>query len=81
MSDEAEHLGALAYSRLLEKRYRQAVDLIEQSLALQADQPAWVFHDAAQAWAGLGHRQTAIEYLHVAADHGWSAIDATSPIT
>jgi RimJ/RimL family protein N-acetyltransferase len=73
--DEAEHLSALAYQHLQEKRYREAVDLLEQAFALDEGPPLWAYSDAARAWAALGNQAKALERLATAVDYGWLEIE------
>lgn len=75
--DEAQHLGNWAYIHLMAGRYQDAAGLLEQILTLPGERPPWIYHDAAQAWAGLGQMDRALEYLHAAADQGWTDADGT----
>lgn len=75
--DEAEHLAHLAYHLLESERYREAIDLIEQTLALTSDPPYWLHHDAARAWAALAEPVQALGALNRAVDCGWRDIDGT----
>jgi hypothetical protein len=45
---------------------------MEEVLAMGEDAPCWVHFDAARAWAALGNRDKAFEYLRAAVDRGWT---------
>jgi RimJ/RimL family protein N-acetyltransferase len=73
--DEAEHLAMLAYHHLSEGRLRQAVDLLEQTFALEVGPPAWAYYDAATAWAALGKPDQALARLETAVDWGFQGFE------
>jgi RimJ/RimL family protein N-acetyltransferase len=75
--DEAQHLAHLAYHHLEAGRYRETVDLMEQTLALSEDPPFWLYHDAARAWAALAEPARALEALNQAVDRGWTDKEGT----
>ena len=75
--DEAQHLAHLAYQLLESGRYGEAIERIEQALALTDDPPYWLYHDAARAWAALSEPVRALEALNQAIDCGWSDVDGT----
>jgi RimJ/RimL family protein N-acetyltransferase len=75
--DQAQNLAEMAYASLMQGRYRQAVDLLEQYRALRGDPPAWYDHDLARAWAGLGNREEAFECMTRAVERGWTSIEET----
>jgi len=75
--DEAQHLAHLAYQLLESQRYREAIDLIQRTLALTDDPPYWLYHDAARAWAALDEPGRALEALSQAVDGGWSDVEGT----
>jgi RimJ/RimL family protein N-acetyltransferase len=75
--EEAQHLGNLGYMLLQEQRYQESADLFVKVLALPGDPPAWAYHDVARAWAALGDRDKAFEYLGCAIDRGWSNVEET----
>jgi RimJ/RimL family protein N-acetyltransferase len=75
--DEAQHLAHLAYQLLESGRAREAIDALEQSLALTDDPPYWLYHDAARAWAALAEPAEALKALNQAVDRGWCDADGT----
>lgn len=75
--DEAEHLAHLAYQLLASGQYGEAIERIEQTLALTGDPPYWLYHDAARAWAALDKPAPALEALNQAVNRGWSDAEST----
>ena len=49
----------------------------EQVFALRDENPDYYYHLTASAWAFLGNRGKALQYLHAAADHGWTNVEWT----
>jgi RimJ/RimL family protein N-acetyltransferase len=75
--DEAQHVTHLAYHLLEGQCYREAVGLLEPVLTLADDQPFWLYHDAARAWAALAEPDRALDALNQAVDRGWRDRDGT----
>lgn len=76
--DEAEHLVVQAYHDLESGRYGQAVLSYDQVFGLDQDQPSFICHEAARAWAGAGNGGKALCYLAQAIDRGWVALEETA---
>lgn len=75
--DEMVHLINMAWFSLDAGNYPKAVATCERMLALQGDPTPDACFTAACAWAGLGDRDKAIEYLNLAADRGWADVRQT----
>ena len=75
--DEAAHLAEMGYVAFKAGRYQETADLYERVFAMQDDSPHYFRHLAARAWAALGNRDKALEYLNAAVDRGWVNIDHT----
>ncbi len=75
--DEAEHLAEMGYVAFKAGRHRETVDLYERVFAMGSDSPNYLYHLAARAWAALGDRDKALEYLGAAAEREWSDVEHT----
>jgi tetratricopeptide (TPR) repeat protein len=75
--DEAAHLRAMAYSYLQKGDGAQAVAWLFRASAIHDDLPAFIYFDAARAWALAGDTGQALELLETAIDRGWGAADET----
>jgi RimJ/RimL family protein N-acetyltransferase len=70
ITDEVEHLASHGWYSFRTEKYREAIRWFEQAFAA-GEPPNWSFHTAAQAWAVLGDRDAALQYLARAVDRGW----------
>jgi RimJ/RimL family protein N-acetyltransferase len=75
------HMAQVAYSRLANGQYQEAVELYERLFAQKADVPTWAYFDTAQACAALGETEKALKYLRMAVKQGWSAVALTEQTT
>jgi RimJ/RimL family protein N-acetyltransferase len=75
--DVHTHIAQVAYSRLTNGQYREAIELYEQLFSQKADVPTWAYFDTAQAWAALGEAEDALKYLKIAVKQGWKAVELT----
>jgi GNAT superfamily N-acetyltransferase len=76
ITDKVEHLAAHGWYSFRDRDYRQAIAWFEQALAT-GKPPNWVHHTAARAWAVLGNRKAALDYLEQALDVGWTHVEFT----
>ena len=71
------HNAQLAYTKLANGAYKEAIDLYEDLFAKNVDLPNWTYFDTAQACAALGQEEKALKYLRIAAKQGWTAVALT----
>jgi tetratricopeptide (TPR) repeat protein len=76
--DQADHLAQLGWSCFKRGEYEKTTQYYEQVFALRDDHPDYYYHCTAAAWGALGHQENAINYLNLALDKGWAALDYTS---
>jgi len=62
---------------LAEKRYQEAIDWYKKAFANWPTPDAWLYHDAARAYAMVGDRDTAFRHLNTAVDNGWKNLRFT----
>jgi RimJ/RimL family protein N-acetyltransferase len=72
MCDPIDHLAELGWYHYRRGAYEKTVGYYEQVFAQREENPNYVYHLAALAWAELGNREKALEYLRAAADRGWT---------
>jgi tetratricopeptide (TPR) repeat protein len=76
--DETGHQVNLAWNSLEAGRYQEAIDACQHIIAQQGDAPAYAYFPAACAWAALGDRDQALQYLNAALDKGWNSLHETT---
>ena len=76
--DETGHQINVAWNSLEVGRYREAIDACQYIIAQQGDAPAYAYFPAACAWAALGDRDQALQYLNAALDKGWDSLCETA---
>jgi RimJ/RimL family protein N-acetyltransferase len=69
--DPIDHLAELGWYHYRQGNYARTVHYYEQVFAQREDNPDYYYHLAALAWARLGDREKALQYLGAAVDHGW----------
>ena len=77
MCDPIDHLAERGWFVYLQGEYARAVQYYEQVFALRAENPDYYYHLTASAWAHLGNREKALQYLLSAVDHGWRQAEWT----
>lgn len=75
--DKLGHAINLAWHSLEAGCYQDTIDAIEPVIAEEKRPPAYALFPAACAWAGLGHREKAFQYLSHAIDRGWDSLHET----
>jgi len=75
--DLIEHLAELGWYYYREGDYARTVRCYERVFALRDENADYHYHLVASAWAHLGDRAQALEYLLAAIDHGWKHIEWT----
>jgi GNAT superfamily N-acetyltransferase len=77
MYDPIDHLAELGWYHYRQRDYRKTVQYYEQVFAQRENNPDYYYHLTASAWALLGQREQALEYLSAAVDHGWADAEFT----
>jgi len=77
MCDPVDHLAELGWHYYRHGEYARTVHYYEQVFTQRDDNPDYYYHLAALAWAELGNREKALEYLRAAADQGWTHAEWT----
>ncbi len=77
MYDPIDHLAELGWYYYRRGDYARTVQYYEQVFAAREENPDYYYHLMASAWALLGNREKALEYLRAAVDHGWTHADWT----
>jgi len=77
MCDPIDHLAELGWYYYRRGEYARTVHYYEQVFAQRDENPDYYYHLAALAWAELGKREKALEYLWAAADRGWAHAEWT----
>jgi RimJ/RimL family protein N-acetyltransferase len=77
MCDPIDHLAELGWYYYRRGEYAKTVHYYEQVFAQRGENPDYYYHLAALAWALLGNRDMALQYLFAAADHGWTHAEWT----
>jgi len=77
MYDLTDHLAELGWYHYKRAEYAQTVQYYEQVFARRDQNPDYYYHLAASAWALLGNKEKALQYLRAAADHGWANVEWT----
>ena len=77
MYDPVDHLAELGWYYYRMGEYAKTVQYYEQVIALRDENPDYYYHLAASAWALLGNREKALNYLLAAVDHGWTNVEWT----
>jgi RimJ/RimL family protein N-acetyltransferase len=77
MYDPVDHLAELGWYFYQRGEYGKTVQYYEQVFSLRDENPDYYYHLVASAWALLGNREKALEYLLVALDHGWTNVEWT----
>jgi RimJ/RimL family protein N-acetyltransferase len=72
MCDPVDHLAELGWYYYRRGEHARTVHYYEQVFTQRDDNPDYYYHLAALAWAELGNREKALEYLRAAADRGWT---------
>jgi RimJ/RimL family protein N-acetyltransferase len=75
--DPIDHLAELGWYYYRQGEYARTVQYYEQVFKLRDENEDYYYHLAASAWALLGNKEKAIEYLKRAVDQGWEHIDFT----
>lgn len=68
--NEAEHLAMAGYTALSGQKYAAASQYYQQALAMQSEQPGFIYYEAAQALAMTGQTQEAVGCLAEAVKRG-----------
>jgi tetratricopeptide (TPR) repeat protein len=77
MYDPIDHLAELGWYYYRRGEYAKTTQYYEQVFALRDENPDYYYHLVASAWALLGNKEKALEYLQLAADQGWTQVDWT----
>ena len=77
MYDLADHLAELGWYYYQRGEYAKTVQYYEQVFALRDENPDYYYHLVASAWALLGNKEKALEYLQTAVDRGWAHSEYT----
>jgi RimJ/RimL family protein N-acetyltransferase len=77
MCDPIDHLAELGWYYYRRGEVAKTVHYYEQVFAQRNENPDYYYHLAASAWALLGNRDKALQYLFAAADHGWTHVEWT----
>ncbi len=77
MFSSVHQLAESGWYHLRNGRAEQSAPAYKQLFALGEDYPAYIYHTAARTFAALNNHETAIRYINVAVDRGWSHIDYT----
>lgn len=72
MCDPIDHLAELGWYHYRRGAYDRTVHYYEQVFAKRDENPDYYYHLAASAWALLGDKEKALQYLFAAADRGWT---------
>jgi RimJ/RimL family protein N-acetyltransferase len=75
--DPIEHLAEVGYYYYRRGEYAKTVHYYEQVFAQRAENEAYHYHLVASAWAHLGNREKATEYLLAALERGWQHLEWT----
>jgi len=75
--DPIDHLAELGWYYYRRGEYARTLHYYEQVFAQRDDNPDYYYHLVASAWAHVGNRDRAFEYLLVAIDHGWEHLEWT----
>jgi GNAT superfamily N-acetyltransferase len=77
MYDPIDHLAELGWYYYRRGEYARTVQYYEQAFARRDENPDYYYHLTASAYALLGNKEKALEYLHAAAAHGWADVEWT----
>ncbi|MGD8397584.1 MAG: GNAT family N-acetyltransferase [Anaerolineae bacterium] len=75
--DPIDHLAELGWYYYRHGEYARTVRYYEQVFAQRDENPDYYYHLVASAWAHLGNRSRATEYLLAALEGGWKHLDWT----
>ena len=77
MYDPVDHLAELGWYYYRRSEYARTVQYYERVFAQRDENPDYYYHLVASAWAFLGDREKACDYLLAALDHGWEHLEWT----
>ena len=77
MCDPIDHLAELGWYHYRRGAYAKTAHYYQQVFARRDENPDYYYHLAALAWAELGNREKALEYLQAATDRGWTHAEWT----
>lgn len=77
MYDPIDHLAELGWYHYRRGEYDKTVQYYGRVFALRDENPDYYYHLTASAWALLGNKERALEYLQAAVEHGWEDIEWT----
>jgi len=75
--DPVDHLAELGWHHYRREEFAKTVQYYEQVFALREENPDYYYHLTALAWAELGNKEKAFEFLNTAVDRGWGHIEWT----
>lgn len=78
--DPIDHLAELGWHYFKRGEYARTAAYYERVLTQREDNPDYYYHLAAVAWAELGNKTKALDYLHAAVDHGWASAEYTEQV-